>query len=417
MTHRRPRRPHRRLRQQRRHRRQPQHRLRHSRLRRRLLHHQKQLGRRLRRRRLLLHARRLPQSQRHRSSRRQLLQQKLNTATHHQKHKGSESSSPPKPPPNRRGITVVQVSVVATLRRHSSVITSSRPRRTVVDSHSYRLSDPDPGRPRGQVAQTQNRNRVRPPGIIESGHRITFLVSLLFAKPSSSLAPEQDSSPAQHRCNHPGHHGPLKLLLRLRRHQPRHNGSLIRSNHARRPRQCLRIPRSLSLRRPSRRTHRRLRRRHRSRRHAATRRSPHRRLGPPHTGIVAACAPSLARVFFRSIQGLHELLAQGFVIAATDYPGLGTAGRILISSASAKAAPSSTPSASRAKSPAPATEKSSPFGATLKEARPLSSPASSLTTTHPNSNSSASPQPLPLPTSPRFSPPISTPTAAATSPP
>ncbi len=46
----------------------------------------------------------------------------------------------------------------------------------------------------------------------------------------------------------------------------------------------------------------------------------------PTTGIVAACAPSLARVFFRSIQGLHELLAQGFVIAATDYPGLGTAG-------------------------------------------------------------------------------------------
>ena len=46
----------------------------------------------------------------------------------------------------------------------------------------------------------------------------------------------------------------------------------------------------------------------------------------PTTGIVAQCAPSLARVFFRSIQGLHELLAQGFVIAATDYPGLGTAG-------------------------------------------------------------------------------------------
>ena len=46
----------------------------------------------------------------------------------------------------------------------------------------------------------------------------------------------------------------------------------------------------------------------------------------PTTGIVAQCAPSLARVFFRSIQGLHELLSQGFVIAATDYPGLGTAG-------------------------------------------------------------------------------------------
>jgi acetyl esterase/lipase len=46
----------------------------------------------------------------------------------------------------------------------------------------------------------------------------------------------------------------------------------------------------------------------------------------PTTGIVSRCAPSLARVFFRSVQGLHELLQQGFVVAATDYPGLGTAG-------------------------------------------------------------------------------------------
>lgn len=46
----------------------------------------------------------------------------------------------------------------------------------------------------------------------------------------------------------------------------------------------------------------------------------------PTTGIVPVCAPSLARVFFRSIQGLHDMLQRGYVVAATDYPGLGTAG-------------------------------------------------------------------------------------------
>jgi len=46
----------------------------------------------------------------------------------------------------------------------------------------------------------------------------------------------------------------------------------------------------------------------------------------PTTGIVPPCAPSLARVFFRSIPGLHDMLERGYVVAATDYPGLGTAG-------------------------------------------------------------------------------------------
>ncbi len=46
----------------------------------------------------------------------------------------------------------------------------------------------------------------------------------------------------------------------------------------------------------------------------------------PTTGIVPKCAPSLARVFFHSIQGLHEMLQRGYVVTATDYPGLGTSG-------------------------------------------------------------------------------------------
>ncbi|MFK8250464.1 alpha/beta fold hydrolase [Ancylobacter terrae] len=44
----------------------------------------------------------------------------------------------------------------------------------------------------------------------------------------------------------------------------------------------------------------------------------------PTTGVVSRCAPSLASVFFRSVQGLEAMLARGYVVAATDYPGLGT---------------------------------------------------------------------------------------------
>ena len=44
----------------------------------------------------------------------------------------------------------------------------------------------------------------------------------------------------------------------------------------------------------------------------------------PTTGVVSICAPSLARVFFASVQGLRQMLARGYIVAATDYPGLGT---------------------------------------------------------------------------------------------
>jgi acetyl esterase/lipase len=46
----------------------------------------------------------------------------------------------------------------------------------------------------------------------------------------------------------------------------------------------------------------------------------------PTTGVVEQCAPSLARVFFASVQGLRTMLARGYVVAATDYPGLGAPG-------------------------------------------------------------------------------------------
>jgi acetyl esterase/lipase len=46
----------------------------------------------------------------------------------------------------------------------------------------------------------------------------------------------------------------------------------------------------------------------------------------PTTGVVPQCAPSKARVLFDSIQGLRAMLAHGYIVAATDYPGLGTPG-------------------------------------------------------------------------------------------
>src|SRR5271165_6977855 len=44
----------------------------------------------------------------------------------------------------------------------------------------------------------------------------------------------------------------------------------------------------------------------------------------PTTGIARRCAPSLAIFLFQQIQGLRSFAARGYVVAATDYPGLGT---------------------------------------------------------------------------------------------
>jgi acetyl esterase/lipase len=44
----------------------------------------------------------------------------------------------------------------------------------------------------------------------------------------------------------------------------------------------------------------------------------------PTTGVAPRCAPSLALFVFQQIQGLREMTARGFIVAATDYPGLGT---------------------------------------------------------------------------------------------
>ena len=46
----------------------------------------------------------------------------------------------------------------------------------------------------------------------------------------------------------------------------------------------------------------------------------------PTSGIVPRCAPSLALFIFQQIQGLRTMVRDGYVVAATDYPGLGTPG-------------------------------------------------------------------------------------------
>jgi pimeloyl-ACP methyl ester carboxylesterase len=45
--------------------------------------------------------------------------------------------------------------------------------------------------------------------------------------------------------------------------------------------------------------------------------------GHPTTGAAPQCAPSLGVDPFQYIEGMHEFLAEGYAIVATDYPGLG----------------------------------------------------------------------------------------------
>ncbi|SDC57041.1 lipase family protein [Paraburkholderia lycopersici] len=46
----------------------------------------------------------------------------------------------------------------------------------------------------------------------------------------------------------------------------------------------------------------------------------------PTTGVVQACAPSLTPDALHTIMGLAAMLRRGYVVVATDYPGLGTPG-------------------------------------------------------------------------------------------
>jgi pimeloyl-ACP methyl ester carboxylesterase len=44
----------------------------------------------------------------------------------------------------------------------------------------------------------------------------------------------------------------------------------------------------------------------------------------PTSGVTPRCAPSLAIFLFQQIQGLRSFVERGYIVVATDYPGLGT---------------------------------------------------------------------------------------------
>jgi hypothetical protein len=46
----------------------------------------------------------------------------------------------------------------------------------------------------------------------------------------------------------------------------------------------------------------------------------------PTTGIVPRCAPSLVIFHFQQMPGLRNMVERGYIVTATDYPGLGTVG-------------------------------------------------------------------------------------------
>lgn len=46
----------------------------------------------------------------------------------------------------------------------------------------------------------------------------------------------------------------------------------------------------------------------------------------PTSGVVSRCAPSEAHMVFQTMMGLRDMVKHGYIVAATDYPGLGTPG-------------------------------------------------------------------------------------------
>ena len=58
----------------------------------------------------------------------------------------------------------------------------------------------------------------------------------------------------------------------------------------------------------------------------ACRRPQHHRLGAPNFGVMPECAPSLYPDRAGLIWNLSDMLSQGYIVVATDYPGLGTDG-------------------------------------------------------------------------------------------
>jgi hypothetical protein len=95
----------------------------------------------------------------------------------------------------------------------------------------------------------------------------------------------------------------------------------------------------------------------------------------PTSGIVPRCAPSLAIFLFQQIQGLRSFVRNGYVVAATDYPGLGTAEPHPYLVGTSERARCSTPCVLPASCPARAAARGSWSGVTRRAAMPPCSPA------------------------------------------
>ena len=117
----------------------------------------------------------------------------------------------------------------------------------------------------------------------------------------------------------------------------------------------------------------------------------------PTSGVVPPCAPSLAIFLFEQIQGLRSFVRDGYVVAATDYPGLGTPGPhpYLVGTSEARAVIDSVRVA--AQLPGAGGGRSSWSGAIRRAAMPLCSPASSRKPMHRSWTCSVSRRRLRLP--------------------
>ena len=104
----------------------------------------------------------------------------------------------------------------------------------------------------------------------------------------------------------------------------------------------------------------------------------------PTSGVMPPCAPSLMPDTAGLIWGLDAMLEKGYVVTATDYPGLGTDGIHPYLIGRARVEPCSIPSALRGICQRVAPLTVSPCGVIVKAAKPHSLRASSRSAMHPS---------------------------------
>ena len=93
----------------------------------------------------------------------------------------------------------------------------------------------------------------------------------------------------------------------------------------------------------------------------------------PTSGVQPQCAPSLSGGAFQTVQGLGDMLSRGYIVTATDYPGLGTPGPHPYLVGANAGRWSSSPSGPSSSFLRPAPAAASPSGAIRRAATPRSS--------------------------------------------